>query len=89
MSKRESTASPAESGHEMLHSLIGEQVMQVLGQPGDLCRVQVRRLWADRFRVNVLVGPNAVSVRVAHSFFLVTDPDGNIITSAPKLTRHY
>jgi len=68
---------------------IGAHVLHVLGQPGDLQRVQVRPLWPDHYRVNVLVGADAASVRVAHSFFLVADGDGNLLRSAPEITRQY
>jgi hypothetical protein len=68
---------------------IGSHVLRALGQPGDLQRVQVRPLWPDHYRVNVLVGADAVSVRVAHSFFLVADGDGNLLRSAPEITKQY
>lgn len=67
---------------------IGDQVMQTLGQPADLQKVQVRRLWKDHYRVNVLVGVDAASVKVAHSFFLVSDVEGNIIASTPSIRKH-
>src|SRR5687768_14217517 len=72
-----------------LSALIARHVMHALGQPGDLHRVQVRRLWEDRYRVNVLVGTDALTTRVAHSYFLVTDGEGNISTSSPKITKRY
>jgi len=74
---------------ETLSTLIGEQVIHTLGEPNDLHRVQVRRLWKDHYRVNIFVGADAVSATVAHSFFLVADGDGNIKTSTPKITREY
>jgi hypothetical protein len=37
--------------------------------------------------VNILVGLDAASVKVAHSYFLVADSDGNILASTPKITR--
>jgi hypothetical protein len=74
---------------ETLNDLIGEQVIHTLGKPGDLLKVQVRPLWENHFRVNVFVGVDAASAKVAHSFFLVTGHDGNILVSAPNLTRHY
>jgi hypothetical protein len=46
-------------------------------------------LWEDHYRVNVLVGPDAASARVANSYFLVVDGDGAIVTSTPRLTRLY
>lgn len=74
---------------ETLSALIGEQVMHTLGEPGDLYKVQVRQLWDHHYRVNVLVGVDAASVRVAHSYFLAADGDGNIIGSTPKIARQY
>ena len=74
---------------ETLNDLIGEHVMHALGKPGDLLTVQVRPLWENHFRVNVFAGVDAASARVAHSFFLVTGPDGNILVSTPRITRRY
>ncbi len=71
------------------HALIGKHVMHTLGQPGDLRRVQVRRLWEDHYRVNVLVGVDAASAKVAHSYFLVTDSAGNIVASTPRIRKQY
>ena len=68
---------------------IGKQVMHLLGRPANLYHVQVRPLWKGRYRVNVLVGPDATSVTCAHSYFVVADGDGNIILSNPKITREY
>jgi hypothetical protein len=70
-------------------ALIGKQVLRALGQPGDLRRVEVRRLWDGHYRANVLVGPDAASARIAHSYFLATDDAGNILTSTPEVTRLY
>lgn len=72
-----------------LDSVISEQVIQALGAPCDLRNVQIRRLWADHYRVNVLVGSNASNVRVANSFFVTIDDDGKVVTSAPKITKQY
>jgi hypothetical protein len=63
--------------------------MLTLGQPGDLHRVQVRWLWEDHYRVNVLLGVDAASAKVAHSYFLVADGDGNILASTLKLLKRY
>src|SRR5947209_7278269 len=78
-------------GHkrEMLSALIGEQVLHALGEPGDLLKVQVRPLWGGTYRVNVFVGVNAASARVANSYFVVADGDGNILESTPKVRRQY
>jgi hypothetical protein len=68
---------------------IAKHVMHTLGQPQDLHRVQVRYLWEDHYRVNVLVGVDATSAKVGHSYFLVADHDGNILASTPKIAKHY
>jgi hypothetical protein len=51
--------------------------------------VQVRHLWEDHYRVNVFVGLDAASAKVANSYFLVADSDGNIVASTPKITKQY
>jgi hypothetical protein len=70
-------------------AVIRGQIMHALGQPDALQWVQVRPLWENHFRVNVLVGVDAASVKVAHSYFLLTDGGGNILASTPKITKSY
>jgi hypothetical protein len=72
-----------------LRAAIGEHVLRALGRPVDLVRVQVRRLWADRYRVNVLVGADASAVTIAHSFFVVADESGAVQAAEPPLTQRY
>ena len=72
-----------------LQALIGDQVMSGLGQPKDLQRVQVRKLWDDHYRVNIYIGPDTTMAIVAHSFFLATDAEGAIIAATPKITKKY
>ena len=74
---------------ETLKTLVREQVLHALGEPSDLLKVQVRPLWEDTYRVNVLAGINAASARVAHSYFVVADGDGNILESTPEVRRQY
>ena len=74
---------------EALNAIIGEQVMHVLGSPGDLLRVNVRQLWDGHYRVNVLVGPDIASALIADSYFVVADVDGHIINATPKIAKHY
>jgi hypothetical protein len=91
------TASPQSEPRERIkqdlpdkrEALIGEQVLHVLGEPRDLLRVQVRKLWPGRYRVNVLLGVDVASARVAHSYFLAADGDGNITSSVPQIVKHY
>ena len=82
-------AEQAKPTHEQRSSVIAGQLLQTLGRPATLYRVEVRHLWEDHYRVNVFVGPDAASTRVAHSFFVVVDEDGNIIVSKPEITRKY
>jgi hypothetical protein len=68
---------------------IGGHVLAALGRPDGLFCVQVRRLWGDRYRVNVLVGRDATSTTIAHSYFVVVDEAGNIDTTSPAIRRQY
>jgi hypothetical protein len=88
-SQREQRKEMEEHRRETLNPLIGEQVIHTLGKPGDLLTLQVRRLWRDHYRVNVFAGADVTSARVAHSYFIVTDDDGNITASTPRITRRY
>lgn len=74
---------------EVLDNLVGEQVMHTLGTPGNFLTVQVSMLWKNRYRVNVYVGPDVASARVAHSYFLVVDGEGTILASTPKIASVY
>jgi hypothetical protein len=73
----------------LLEDVVGDNVLSDLGRPDDLHRVQVKCVWGDRYRVNVFVGPDAVSSRVAHSYFLKADGDGKILSSDPTIMRTY
>jgi hypothetical protein len=74
---------------DTLNALIGKQVLRTLGSPGDIFKVKVHPLGNDRYRVNVLVGKDFASARIANSFFLTADGEGNIVTSSPKIARLY
>lgn len=74
---------------ETLQTLIGEQVMHALGEPGDLVQMQVRRLWEDYFRVNVFIGRDMVSAKIANSYFVKVDSDGNIVEATPRIKKQY
>ena len=64
-------------------------VINALGEPPDFRQVIVLRLWENRFRVNVQTGDDAVSARIAHSFFLTADEKGQVLESVPAITRRY
>jgi hypothetical protein len=74
---------------ETLNGLIGAQVIHTLGKPGGLYDVQVRRLWEDRYRVNVFIGETAASPKIANSYFVKADGDGNIVESNPTIKKQY
>ena len=73
----------------LIDALIGKNVLFTLGQPDNFLRVQVKTLWDDFFRVNVLAGPDMASAKVAHSYFLHTDGSGNILSSTPAIAKRY
>lgn len=87
--QREPDRDAAPQDRERLNRLIGERVLHALGEPGGLQQVQVRLLWEEHYRVNVLVGADLASAKVAHSYFLATDHDGNIVTATPELRKRY
>ena len=70
---------------DKLNAVIGEQVINQLGKPGDLLQVQVRPLWEHNYRVNIFVGTQSAFATIAHSFFVRTDHDGKILVSIPKI----
>ena len=74
---------------EQLSAAVCTSVMNILGHPSDLFRVSARKLWDNRYRVNVQTGADAVSVRIAHSFFVAADEKGNVVESIPAIARQY
>jgi hypothetical protein len=75
--------------HQKVIGLIERWILDGLGRPENLHEVQVRLLWPEHYRVNVLVGPDTASVRVAHSFFLEANRDGDIVGSTPSISKQY
>ncbi len=73
----------------LLEAVVRDSVLGQLGRPAHPHRVQVTRVWGGHYRVNVLVGPDATSLRVAHSYFLEADEDGKVLASSPAITRAY
>jgi hypothetical protein len=72
-----------------LPTIIGDKVIDVLGRPHGYLLIQVRKLWDDRYRVNIITGIDLPSAIVAHSFFVVADDEGNIVSATPKITKKY
>jgi hypothetical protein len=75
--------------NDALNHVIATNVVQSLGAPADLLKVQVRPLGRDRYRVNVFVGKDPSTARITDSFFLTTDDEGKILTSSPEIARLY
>jgi hypothetical protein len=74
---------------ERLAVPIRQQVLQALGTPPGWHMVQVRSLWGDYFRVNVLVGESITSFSIRHSFFLLTDGEGSVLEASPEMVKRY
>jgi hypothetical protein len=72
---------------ETLKDLLRQQVLHVLGKPAGLLRVQVSSLWDRNYRVNVFVGVDAASAKIASSYFVMADSDGNILEATPRLEK--
>jgi hypothetical protein len=87
LAERDQESERQEAG--LLEAVVGDNVLSALGRPAGLHRVQVRRVWGDNYRANVFVGPDAVSFKVAHSYFLRADGDGKILACCPPLRREY
>jgi hypothetical protein len=85
----EQQADSAKHIRDKLNAIVGEQVMHQLGEPDDLLQVQVRPLWEHYYRVNVLVGASTVFAKIANSYFVTTDRDGEIVASTPKILKQY
>jgi hypothetical protein len=82
-------ARPTNRSHDQRIGALAGQLLQALGRPTTLYRVEVRHLWDNHYRANVFVGADAPSTRIAHSFFLSAGEDGNICASSPDITRKY
>lgn len=74
---------------ETLNNQIREQLIHAIGTPINLRNVQVRKVWNHHYRVNVIVGVNAGSLRIANSYFLKIDNDGSLVAATPKITKQY
>jgi len=72
-----------------LNAIIGKNLIQSLGSPADMLTVKVNPVGRETYRVNVMVGKDICSSRVADSFFLTADEEGNIVTCSPQIVRLY
>ena len=79
-------ASPVEAGRE---AAVRAAVLAGLGHPPGLREVAVRQVWGGHYRVNVHVGPDAVSTRIAHSYLVAVGANGGVLSADPPLARQY
>jgi hypothetical protein len=68
--------------------LIRDNLLRAIGEPADFFQLQVKSLWGDYFRANVLVG-TFTECKVARSYFIKATPDGEIVTAVPAIKREY
>ena len=68
---------------------IRTSVLVSLGRPPGLQRVAVIPLWGNYYRVNVLIGVDVLTVRIAHSYFVEAGDGGPILAATPPVTRLY
>jgi hypothetical protein len=68
-----------------LTDAVREHVLRALGGSAARLRVRVRRLWDNHFRVNVYAGLDGPEATIAHSYFVVTDGSGVVLTSTPAI----
>jgi len=70
---------------------VEQWILEELGEPGNLLRIEAKPLWDDYFRVNVYtrtdVGLNAKEVAVSDSFFVFKSEAGFL--SNPPIVRKY
>jgi hypothetical protein len=85
--KREHDQNLQRQERDALRALIEQQIVQRLGEADGPRQVQVRRLWDDHYRVNVLVGTPAMTSKVSNSYFVEADSDGHIVESNPEIAR--
>lgn len=69
--------------------LIRTGVLGALGRPPGLYEVAVRALWENHYRVNVLIGTDPTALRIAHSYFVEAQENGDILSATPRITRLY
>jgi hypothetical protein len=70
-------------------AVIRAGVLQALGSPSGLLRVNVLPLWGDHFRVNVLTGEDATAGAIPNSYFVTADERGDILKSEPAIHKQY
>ena len=68
---------------------IVRSVMETLGRPENFLRATARPVSDNNYRINVVVGEDAASARIPHSFFVTVNEDGTIRGSVPTIQKCY
>jgi hypothetical protein len=71
----------------LLEAAVRDNFLAALGKVAGLHRIQIRRVFAYNFRVNVYTGPDAASLTITHSHFLSADANGKILGWCPPLAK--
>lgn len=90
MTTKQQDKQQREQEKQKLHersALIGKEVIGAMGRLDNLYRVQTRWLWENYYRVNVLVGRDLASAKIAFSYFLEADTEGKIVATTPRITK--
>lgn len=78
-----------DQGAKRLANAICLNIMAALGRPSDFLRITARQITGKGYRVNVVTGCDAASARIAHSFFITADANGNVTSSDPVILKQY
>jgi hypothetical protein len=81
-------ANQEKQGRTQREAVVGNNVARALGATEEGQQMQVRELWGRHYRVNILIREDAACTRIARSFFLVSDDEGNVVESTPPITKH-
>jgi hypothetical protein len=73
------------SDRRRLEAVIGDHVLDMLGLSVAGHAVRVRHLWADNYRVNVFAGGASAFAEIAHSYFVLADDTGHVVTATPAI----
>jgi hypothetical protein len=84
--QRKASLPTATSQAKSTVAAIRTDVLNTLGRPDDLARVDIVHVYDNRYRVNVYRHVEG-RTRMTDSFFVHDDPDG--ISSSPPIRRKY
>jgi hypothetical protein len=87
--ERDEEAEARDRAARQLAAAVCQAVLSGLGRPADLLSVTARQVAGHCYRVNVVTGADPTGARIAHSFFVTVDDQGNVLDSTPPLARRY